>query len=119
MTDQEKWVEALARLTRKTLEGEIRWQSVPAGPIARSGLGGIDKAFETVFRDQRIRVFRESTPSPLGPLGRGYQFVIEFLDSAGSPAYRPPLLDGSKDLFSAIEYQSARVGDFIDALIRD
>ena len=27
MTDREKWIEALARLTWKTMEGEIKWQS--------------------------------------------------------------------------------------------
>src|SRR5947208_12454892 len=119
MTDKDKWVEALARLTRKTIEGEIRWQSVPASAIKVSvflgGFTAIDKAYETMFREQRIRAYRES----IGLSGETSRFIIEFLDGAGTAVYRPPILDGAKDLFSAIEYQAARVGDFIDALIRD
>ena len=114
MTDREKWVEALARLTRKTQEGEIKWRSIAANQILEPESIGVDRAFETTFRDQRIRAFHAVL------LSRAHdRFVIEFLDTTGYPVYRPPLLDGAKDLFSAIEHQAAPVGDFIDALLRD
>jgi hypothetical protein len=121
MTDREKWVEALARLTWKTQEGEIKWRSIPAIEIDPAVTMGVEKAFETTFRKQRIRAYRtDEMLLPWGLRGRSRdRFVIEFLDDRGTPVYRPPLLDGTKDLFSAIEYQAAPVGDFIDALLRD
>ena len=122
MTDQEKWVEALARLTRKTLEGEIRWESIPPTQIESETIR-VDKAFETTFRDQRIRAFHtrpsSSTLSALLSGRPGDQFIIEFLDASGKPAYRPPFLDGAKDLFSAIEDQAAPAGRFLEVLLHD
>ena len=118
MTEQEKWVEALARLTRKTLEGEIRWESIPPEPEAF----GADKAFETTFRGQRIRASHRTHLS-LASAIRGSraveQFTIEFLDASGKSAYRPPFLDGAKDLFSAIEDQAAPAGRFLEVLLHD
>lgn len=123
MTDQEKWVEALARLTRKTQEGEIKWQSIPASQMLIGPSTDVDKAFETTFREQRIRAYhthRHQTLLHSILLGRPRDWiVIEFLDTSGNPVYRPPVLDGAKDLFFAIEHQAAPVGDFIDALLRD
>ena len=121
MTDQEKWIEALARLTRKTQEGEIKWKSVPPTDIDASRSIGVDKAFETTFKKQRIRAYHtDDSLVPWGFRGRSRdRFVIEFLDPAGEPVYRPPLLDGTKDLFSAIESQTVPVRDFIEALLRD
>jgi hypothetical protein len=142
-TDQEKWIEALARLTRKTREGEIKWKSIPAREMGFGNTLGVEKAFETTFKDQRIRAYRTDKAleswdyrerphgeRPHGERPRG-ELVIEFLDTTGRPVYRPPLLDGTKDLFSAIEYQAAPASDlieyqtapaardFIDALLRD
>jgi len=121
MTDREKWVEALARLTRKTQEGHIRWLSIPPEEIESARSIGVDKAFETTFLKQRIRAYRtDESLLSWGERGRPRdRFVIEFLDPTGIPVYRPPSLDGARDLFSAIEYQAAPVGDFIDALLRD
>jgi hypothetical protein len=121
MTDQEKWVEALARLTRKTLEGEIRWESIPSTQIEPQ-ITRVDKAFETTFRDQRIRAFhmRTSSSTLSAFFGRpSDQFIIDFLDASGKPAYRPPFLDGAKDLFSAIEDQAAPAGQFLEVLLHD
>jgi hypothetical protein len=132
-TDQEKWIEALARLTRKTQEGEIKWKSIPAREIDSANTLGVEKAFETTFKDQRIRAYRTDKAWRVSRDFRGRtraELVIEFLDATGRPVYRPPLLDGTKDLFSAIEYraapvhdlneyQSAPARDLIDALLRD
>jgi hypothetical protein len=134
MTDQEKWIEALARLTRKTQEGEIKWKSIPVSNV-RDPLGvalGIEKAFEATFKNQRIRAYRTDkawVSWNLRSLSRA-EFVIEFLNENGLPIYRPPMLDGTKDLISAIEYQAAPANhlienqtaparDLIDALLRD
>jgi hypothetical protein len=126
MTDQEKWVEALARLTRKTLEGEVRWESIPPTQVEPEAIR--IKAYETTFRGQRIRAYRTRPISTNGLahdvatwiLGRRLdQFIIEFLDSSGNPAYRPPILDGTKDLFSAIEDQAAPAGQFLEVLLHD
>jgi hypothetical protein len=121
MTEKEKWVEALARLTRKTQEGEIKWKGIPAREIDSANTMGVEKAFETTFKDQRIRAYRtDESLLSWGLRGRGRdEFVVEFLDTTGRPVYRPPLLDGTKDLFSAIEFQAAPVRDFIEALLRD
>jgi hypothetical protein len=120
MTDQEKWVEALARLTRKTMEGEITWESIPPPQVE---IRGVDKAFETTFRGQRIRAYHARPFSiPLtarlsgGPPG---QFIIDFLDARGNPVYRPPFLDGARDLFAAIEDQAAPAGQFLEPLLHD
>jgi hypothetical protein len=121
MTDQEKWVEALARLTRKTLEGEIRWESIPPTQIEPQ-ITSVDKAFETTFRGQRIRAYHmppfsyRLSAKKARPPG---QFIIEFLDASGNPAYRPPFLDGARDLFSAIEDQAAPAGRFLEVLLHD
>jgi hypothetical protein len=132
MTDQEKWIEALARLTRKTLEGEIKWKSISAREIDPANSLDIEKAFETTFKNQCIRSYRADKAW----VSRDYrertraELVIEFLDVTGRPVYRPPMLDGTKDLFFAIEYQAAPVSDLIeyptapardliDALLRD
>jgi hypothetical protein len=112
MTDQEKWVEALARLTFKTLDGEIRWESIPPTQVER---GGVDKAFETSFRGQRIRAYHMRQFSIRPPGG----VIIEFLDADGTPAYRPPFLDGARDLFSAIEDQVTPADHFLEALLHD
>lgn len=122
MTDKEKWVEALARLTWKTMEGEIKWQSVPPTQIEPEVIG-IDTAFETTFRGQRIRAYRMGRASYRPGVGikirSSSQLIIEFLDGSGNPAYRPPVLDGTKDLFSAIEEQAAPAGQFLEALLHD
>jgi len=112
MTDREKWVEALARLTWKTMDGEIKWQTTSPKDVLAEGA---DKAFETTFRGQRIRAFerRHLLNTILD------RVVIEFLDTSGNAVYRPPVLDGAKDLFSAIQHQTKPVGEFIDALLRD
>jgi hypothetical protein len=112
MTDTEKWVEALARLTWKTIEGEIKWEITSPSFNAE----GVDKAFETTFRGQRIRVFQRR--QLLNTIRD--RVVIEFLDKNGNAVYRPPSLDGATDLFSAIEHQTRPVvGELIDALLRD
>jgi hypothetical protein len=117
MTDREKWVEALARLTWKTMEGEIKWQTTAPKDVSAEG---VDKAFETTFHGQRIRAFQRrqllNTILFGGPFDR---VVIEFLDNSGNAVYRPPVLDGAKDLFSAIEHHTKPAGEFIDALLRD
>ena len=116
MTDKEKWVEALARLTRKTLEGEIKWQITSSKGIADA----VGKTFETTFRGQRIRAFQTRGYIKTIVFGDSLnRVVIEFMDDTGNPVYRPPVLDGAKDLFSAIEHQTKPVGEFIDALLRD
>jgi hypothetical protein len=113
MTDTEKWVEALARLTWKTIEGEIKWETTSPRDFSAEG---VDKAFETTFRGQRIRVFQRR--QLLNTIRD--RVVIEFLDKSGNAVYRPPSLDGAKDLFSAIEHQTQPVGgELIDALLRD
>jgi hypothetical protein len=112
MTDREKWVEALARLTWKTIEGEIKWQITSSRDFIAEG---VDKAFETTFRGQRIRA-SHMRPFSIRPPGG---VIIEFLDANGAPAYQPPFLDGARDLFFAIEHQAKPAGEFIDALLRD
>jgi len=115
MTEREKWVEALARLTWKTIEGEIKWQNSSSRDFHAED---VDKAFETTFHGQRIRAFqRRQLLNTMRPLDR---VVVEFLDKSGNAVYRPPSLDGANDLFSAIEHQTKPVGsELIDALLRD
>ena len=134
MTEEKKeknrWVDAVTRMIELTQQGKLQW-SVEYIPASDDGDRTI-VAFLTRYKDKVIRLYRgrvrveydSNTLTREAIFPRGLptwttKIVLEFVNNEGETLWTFPEVDALSDLLSAVQYQVAGVGDFLDEIFSD
>jgi hypothetical protein len=129
-------IEAIAKLIKLTQEGRIMWQAADkTGLPSDTDISRSDSVYTAVYRNQRLRIYRSLTRmrrddtaawlrSMSKPeLGSSYTWihsvVLQFVDDDGRTKWTFPRNDALSDLLTAVQYQSAGVGEFINSLLAE
>ena len=133
-SDQSKWADAVAKLSKLTKDGALTWrsatnvQSSDVPPDSVRGLIYVAKQNENLLRLYKLRelvekprnifemgwTFRPSKPSDFE---WAEKVILEMIDERGNSLFTFPQVSGLKDLHSAASYQAAGVKDFLDELL--
>jgi hypothetical protein len=130
-------VEAIAKLIELTQSGRLKWERADtAGLTSDAETRKTEQIFSTVYRDQKLRIYRLSTlqerPAQFSafvatslinkPSIERYwaqRVVLQFLDADGKATWSFPKNDALDDLLTAVQYQTAGVNKFLDALLAE
>jgi hypothetical protein len=118
--DEQRWDEAVGRLTEMTERGEIQWkeQRLSLRPMMDAFVG---PQFVTEFDSRRIAVYEYSFPAENSDYGRyiDSRVVVEFVDEGGERVWVWPVSSGNRwELLEAVRFQVSQADGFLDALLR-
>jgi hypothetical protein len=137
MTNETKsqFIEVVAKLIKLTQEGRITWRPSTRSELpADTDFRTTSSAFETRYRDQRLRIYRQRTLSQpvIGSIGSALgigrrepqgiwitRVVLEFLDQHGETNWTFPSNSALNDLLAAVQYQAGGIQKFIDSILAE
>lgn len=128
--EKNRWVDAITRMIELTQEGKLRW-SAEYIPVPDNG----DRtmlAFQARYKDKLIRLYKGEVRIEYDSLtlfreglyrkelpNWATKVVLEFVNTDGETLWTFPEVDALSDLLSAVQYQVAGVGDFLDEIFSD
>lgn len=131
-SDKAKWIEAVTKLIQLTQADRLKWApSAPPEHLNQPDANIVEVVFRTHYKDRTFRLYevRQKIEDP-GPLSRSYSlfapmkypywrtsYVLEFTDAAGHPLFTFPPNDPLRDLYTAVQFQTAGVSEFLDDLL--
>ena len=131
---QEKWIEAIVKLTRFTQENKLKWQSEPPSETLQKGV--IDIVYFTCFKGRELRLYelhyREEELSSLrSKLLTSWRrdswrdnwtkkTVLKISSPVDQFAWEEaPRIVGLDGLLNAVRHQNTNLADFLDELLQD
>lgn len=132
--ERDIWIELIRKLRELTESGKLRWhairpdEGIPVDPKRR-----ISTAFESEYKDHKLRLYEASTErsyedglrkalargKPLWPESRWQDYaVLELVDENGA-AWEFPNIDGLDNLLETVKFQAAGVKEFIKAVLAE
>jgi hypothetical protein len=126
--EKNRWVDAVTRMIELTQQGKLIW-SVEYIPAPDDG----DRtmvAFLARYKDKLIRLYKGRIRLEYDDLARvretmfpsptwATKIVLEFVNTDGETLWTFPEVEALSDLLSAVQYQVAGVGDFLDEIFND
>jgi len=137
MTEQDKWIEAIAKIIKLTQEKRLEWESLEPSTVPKKDPNDkIDSVYMAGYKDKTLLIYRRtydkrtlaSTLAAISGatagLGRKEQritsIVLELVDDRSfHPFWTFPSEGILADLLSAIKYQVSGVGDFLDDILSE
>jgi hypothetical protein len=130
-----KYTEALAKLAALTQENRIIWELDTDFEDSRDDIIR-ETAFRSIHKGKNLRIYRQRFKTFLGEAARLMaqmqsvsgsvpeerwvtEVVLEIISPEGASLWRFPTLPVLKDLFLAVTYQAAKVGDFLDDILNE
>jgi hypothetical protein len=128
-----KHTEALAKLAELTQENRIIWELDTNFEDSRDDVIR-ETAFKSTHKGRNLRIYRQRFKTILGEAARIMsqlqsgsaeevrwvtEIVLEITNPEGISLWRFPNLPVLKDLFSAVTYQAAEVGDFLNDILNE
>jgi len=127
--EKNRWLDAVTRMIELTQQGKLQWsvEYIPAPDDRDRTI----VAFRTRYKDKLISLFKGTVKLEDDAITRGSgmfpetrptwatKIVLEFVNSDGETLWRFPEVDALTDLLSAVQYQVAGVGDFLDEIFSD
>jgi hypothetical protein len=113
----DQWVEAVAKLTKLTQDGELVWNAESLSDAE----GVIGPTYKAWYGDKILRLqMRGVMAKKRSWEGEGWQELpmLEFVDSNDKTLWTFPTLDAIQHLYGAVQYQTAGVRDFLDDLLK-
>jgi len=120
------WVDAVVKLTRLTQRGELEWSMVgPFEPMYPATSAEEEASVYVTIRAGRFirligRTFRRPMRSREETEPGGFVdtfFELALVDEDGRTLWRFPNVQGLGELYAAVQYQTAGVGDLLDELL--
>ena len=114
---RDQWVDAVAKLTELTQNGQLEWTVDHNFETA----GAMSPAYTTTYKDRPLRLQkrRVTDEESWGRTQTRDAFVLEFVAPSGDTLWTVPGIDAIEDLFSAVQYQTAGVKDFLSDILAD
>lgn len=109
MAETDKWIEAIVKLKALTQSGQLKWTARDSARSA-SGEGGPHYFSEHGGKILRLRRAYEREWDQELPR-------LEFVDAEDRSLWTFPYSEALDDLYQAVRYQTAGVGDFLDTLL--
>ena len=130
-----KWVDAITRMIELTQQGKMTWSSIEPTGTAAEEKNRTSAVFRTVYNGKALRLYERKVaekrlinPEEAQPF-RLFHFgdlkyetvwireiVLEFIDSEGATLWTFPKIGALRDLLTAVQYQAAGVGEFLNDL---
>ena len=126
--EKDKWIEAIAKLTKMTQESTLKWRSSEVPEFFKNLENvKVEVIYLTKYKDKILRIYekevRERSYDFLS--GKGQRLVwksytvLDFVDPNGVSLWVFPEIQGLDNLFSAIRFQTAKVKDFLKDLLNE
>jgi hypothetical protein len=116
---RDQLIDAVAKLTELTQNGQLQW----AVDEFFEAPGAASPAYTVEYKGRRLRLqkrqSKEESPFDFGRSVVIDQHVLEFVGSSGSRLWVFPETDAIKDLFTAVQYQTAGVKGFLSDLFSE
>ena len=111
-----QWIDAVAKLTELTQNGKLKWgvDEFPKAP------GTASPAYTASYNNRTLRLQKRRVEEESGYFGRSEfrdEFTLEFIGAQGNSLWKFPDIDAIEDLFSAVQYQTAGVREFLNELL--
>ena len=135
--DTSKWIEAIAKLTKLTQDGELTWSSAPSSSVLTNDEAQqIESVFTAKYKNKKLRIYKKrfkvEVPDPTfsaitvtWPFARKYpywtaQIYLEIIDEYYDQSlWTFPEVSALRDLWTSVKYQASGVKDLLDDLLQD
>jgi hypothetical protein len=124
-----RWVDAVVKLIKLTQNGKLKWQVNDPSQVEKvDGEDIITEDFVAKYRDRLLRVYkRRRPPTPVERAMLGVEskvqwythYGLEFVTAANQTLWAFPREAPIRDLHKAVQYQVARVNDFLDEILNE
>ena len=138
---EDKWIDAVAKMIKLTQEGILIWEAEKLKDYLKKNQDdSIDLVFGTTYKNKRIRLYRRTYKAYRFPKNFGIsevtlarilagniekepywatEVVLDFVSDDGLTLWTYPEVSALSDLLSAVQYQVAKVKDFLNELLSD
>jgi len=135
--DTDKWIDAIARLTKLTQEGNLKWSTVsPSGVLVNDEGQRVESTFIADHKNKRLRLYKkrfkveDPDPNPLVTKIMSFPFVrkypyweshiyLELIDEYGRSLWTFPEVSALSDLLTSVKYQASGVKELLDDLLKE
>ena len=118
-TERNKWIDAIGKLIALTQERKLGWRSYPSeGYTGLSGM--VDVLYQADYNGKTLRLYESKSRPERGmfPVSEWEsEAVLDLVDSTGLSIWTFPHTEATEHLLSAVKYQAAGVGEFLDELL--
>lgn len=126
---KDKWIEAIAKLTKMTQDNTLKWRSCEVPDFLKNLENvKVEIMYQTKHKDKWLRIY-EKRVKELSP-GTGFAFVgfekkyvwvtytvLDFTEPSGASLWTFPEIKGLGNLLNAVRFQVAGVKDFLKDLL--
>jgi hypothetical protein len=119
--DEQKTVALVAKLTRMTKEGQLKWfKESPPSSLTRTTNEEVAAFYSATYNDRHLGLYdvRYRYWNEDGEIvGWGQRYELAIFDDEGEVLWAFPSVPGIRELFSSVQYQSADVNKLFDDLL--
>lgn len=137
MADNDKLLDAIAKLIELTQDGKLRWSALPSSLIdalKETPYDRIAVAFQANYKDRYLRLYKRNYKVAYNPFSTvaivqaAYYdkedswystVVLQLTTSDDLVLWSFPFETALWDLYRAVEYQVSKVKDFLDDLLSE
>ncbi len=130
--EQNKWIDAIAKMIKLTQDGKLVWQVEKSTISAKKHPDDqIEIVYSTSYKGKNLRLYERTYKRYLPPSGIQVflsgksefdwvsDVVLEFVSDTESPLWTFPKATALNDLLLSVQYQVAGVKDFLDDILRE
>jgi len=126
---KDKWIEAIAKLTKMTQDNTLKWRSGETPEFFKNLENvKIEIVYLTEYKDRLLRIYdRRVKEFRSGVSFTGFErghvwtkyTVLDFVDPSGASLWIFPEIKGLENLLNAVKFQVAGVKDFLNDLLSE
>jgi len=134
--ERNRWIDAIVKMIELTQKGDMKWEARDSTHVREKDDDSVEAVFYTKYEGKSLRLYKlvytaykAVSPTTLYDVVIGAaqkkeayrtsKIILDFVSEEGFKLWTYPEVNALPDLLSAVQYQTAGINDFIDALLND